>query len=43
MKEETIERTNAVGSNKEAVITGEREREREREKSSIKGVELGGG
>ena len=54
MKEETIERTSAVGSNKEVAITGvniyiyiyierEREREREREKSSIKGVELGGG
>ena len=48
MKEETIERTRAVGSNKEAVITGvnrerERGREREREKSSIKGVELGRG
>ena len=29
MKEETIERTNAIGSNKEAAITGvKRERER---------------
>ena len=44
MKEETIERTSAIGSNKEAAITGvNREREREREKSSIKGVELGRG
>ena len=42
MKEETIERTRAVGSNKEAAITGVN-RERERDKSSIKGVELGGG
>ena len=34
MKEETIERTRAVGSNKEAAITGvNRERERERERN----------
>ena len=40
MKEETIERTSAIGSKKEAAITEEK---REREKSSIKGVELGRG
>ena len=40
MKEETIERTSAIGSNKEAAITGVK---REREKYSIKGVEPGGG